>query len=245
MDYNPRIIDLYDEDNPDGPDHDFYRSLAADATRIVDVGCGTGILTVTLAGQDSTGANGYARTVIGVDPSKAMLDYARRRPGAENVIWVQGDSRNIPMCDVDLAIMSGNVAQHIPDSDWRRTLTDLRQSMVIGGILSFESRNPEARAWESWSTEEKTSRVTQHGELVEWTEISTDDDRVVQVTAYNHFVDSDDLVTEAQDLVFRSRGEIESDLEHAGFRVKSVYGGWEHEPFDPSSPIMVFVAQAR
>lgn len=242
MDYNPRIIDLYDEDNPDGPDHDFYRALAIDASRIIDLGCGTGILTVTLV-ANKEGSEQSA--VVGIDPSPVMLDYARRRPGAENVTWVEGDSRNIPLRDIDLAIMSGNVAQHIPDSDWRRTLTDLRQSMAIGGILSFESRNPEARAWESWSTEEKTSRMTQHGELVEWTEIATDDDRVVQMTAYNHFVESDDIVTEALELVFRSREEIQSDLEHAGFREMSVYGGWKQEPFDPSSPIMVFVAQAR
>ena len=48
--YDPRIVDLYDLDNPDGPDHDFYRALAdsRDARSILDLGCGTGILTVTL-----------------------------------------------------------------------------------------------------------------------------------------------------------------------------------------------------
>lgn len=45
-----RLAALYDIDNPDGPDHDFFRAFAAriDARRIVDLGCGTGILTVTL-----------------------------------------------------------------------------------------------------------------------------------------------------------------------------------------------------
>ena len=27
-DYDPRIVGFYDEDNPDGADHDYYRSLA-------------------------------------------------------------------------------------------------------------------------------------------------------------------------------------------------------------------------
>lgn len=27
-DHDPRIVALYDEDNPDGPDHDWYRLLA-------------------------------------------------------------------------------------------------------------------------------------------------------------------------------------------------------------------------
>ena len=27
-DYDPRMVDFYDEDNPDEADHDYYRSLA-------------------------------------------------------------------------------------------------------------------------------------------------------------------------------------------------------------------------
>lgn len=37
-DYDPRIVALYDGDNPDGPDHDYFRSLATThgAQRIPD-----------------------------------------------------------------------------------------------------------------------------------------------------------------------------------------------------------------
>jgi len=44
-DYDARLVDLYDQDNPDGPDHDFYRSVVDEyeAESILDVGCGTGI----------------------------------------------------------------------------------------------------------------------------------------------------------------------------------------------------------
>lgn len=58
-----RLAAVYDVDNPDGPDHDFFRALADEvsATRIVDLGCGTGILTVTLTRDD--------REVTGIDPA--------------------------------------------------------------------------------------------------------------------------------------------------------------------------------
>ena len=43
---NPRLVELYDIENPRGADTDFYLSLAAelDAHRILNLGCGTGLL---------------------------------------------------------------------------------------------------------------------------------------------------------------------------------------------------------
>lgn len=243
-DYHPRIVSLYDNDNPDGPDHDFYRALARDASRIIDLGCGTGILTVTLAGQAWAIANGPKRTVIGVDPSTAMLDYARQRPGAENVTWIEGDSRRIPGRDAELAIMSGNVAQHIPDSHWKQTLADLRKSMAQGGVLAFESRNLQARAWESWGDGEKTSRMTDHGLLVEWEEVTTADDRTVKLTSHNMFADAEETVTESQRLIFRSRSELEESLHDCGFAIEAVYGDWGMTLFTESAPLMIVVARA-
>lgn len=38
-----RLTAVYDEDNPDGPDHDFFRALASarGAENIIDLDCGT------------------------------------------------------------------------------------------------------------------------------------------------------------------------------------------------------------
>lgn len=69
---DPRLVALYDLENQRGADTDFYLNLAAelDACRILDLGCGTGLLTHELA---TTG-----RKVTGIDPAPA----ARRGAGA-------------------------------------------------------------------------------------------------------------------------------------------------------------------
>lgn len=238
-DYDPRIVELYDVDNPNGPDHDFYRALAHDisAQRILDLGCGTGILTTTFARQD--------RAVVGVDPSATMLDYARRRLGAETVTWIFGDSRSIPQGPFDYAVMTGNVAQHIPEADWPRTLHDLRQALGIDATLAFETRNPTNRAWENWTSEGPTTRDTPHGKLVEWTEASEVAGGSVQLVAHNLFVETNETVTETQLLAFRKRIAIESQLSSAGFEVEAVYRDWQRTPFTNDAPLMVFVARAR
>lgn len=67
--------------------------------RVVDVGCGTGALTLEAAARV-----GPAGTVTGVDPSPDMLDVARRKTGS--IAWVEGSAERLPLPDrsVDAAI---------------------------------------------------------------------------------------------------------------------------------------------
>lgn len=236
-DYDPRLVDLYDQDNPDGPDHDFYRSLAceAQARNVVDLGCGTGILTVTLASAE--------RTVVGVDPSASMIGFARSRPGAAQVDWVVGDSMSIPGNGYDFALMTGNVVQAIPGAAWPRTLRDLRLAMGHGGTLAFESRNPAARAWDNWAFEDKR-RDSLHGPLIERRTVSALAPGVVELQASTTFAATGECVHETQVLAFRDRTTVTNDLFEAGFAVEATYGDWARTPFAVDAPIMVFVCRA-
>ncbi len=238
-DYDARLVALYDEDNPDGADHDFYRSVADEisAQSVVDIGCGTGILTVTFASP--------CRSVVGVDPSRNMLDWAARRPGGASVRWVLGDSRDIPGDGFDYAVMTGNVAQHIPDGAWERTLSDIHRALGVGGLLTFESRNPRVRAWDKWSDGIPTVRLTAHGPLREWLEVSEPTPGSVLLTAHNEFEDSGDHVVEELVLAFREKALIESQLNDAGFMVKAVWGGWDRVRYSDDAPVMIFHARRK
>lgn len=241
-DHDRRLVDLYDDDNPDGPDHDFYRAIADEsgARSIIDLGCGTGILTVTFAGP--------GRQVVGVDPSATMLDHARQRPGAESVTWILGDSRQVPVCPdepADLAVMTGNVTQHIDDEDWARTLRDLREALRRGGTLAFESRNPSAEAWRGWTSSERTTRDTAHGPLEEWSRADEVSPGVVRLIASNRFLRTGETVVETQTLHFRTRSELERQLDAAGFTVTAVFGDWRRGPVVDSSAVLVVTASAR
>lgn len=236
---DPRIVELYDIDNPDGPDHDFYRSLADEigTTSILDLGCGTGMLTASLARA--------GRTAVGIDPSAAMLAFARERPGGDSINWIQGDSRDIPGTDFGYAVMTGNVAQHIGQDDWRRSLRDLRRGLRPGGTLAFESRNPLARDWDSWSSSERSTRATPHGQLVEWMAADEITPGTVRIQAFNHFVETGETVVEEFELQFRELDVIRVDLESASFDVDAVYGDWNRTPFQSDAGVMVFVATAH
>ena len=238
-DYDRRLIELYDVDNPDGPDHDYFRLLAQelDARSILDLGCGTGILTVTFAHE--------GREVVGADPSPAMLGFARPRAQPAGVRWLLGDSNSIPNTRFDLAVMTGNVAQHIPDPQWQQTLTALGRVVRPGGIVAFETRNPSSRAWESWVAQEPTTRATAHGPLTQWLEGGETAPGTVTLTAHNVFENTGDHVVEPLTLTFRDRDTIRAELFDGGFTVDEVWCDWHRTPFSGTEPVLVFEARHR
>ncbi len=233
-----RLAAIYDMDNPDGPDHDFFRALADHmlATRITDLGCGTGILTVTLAGE--------GREVTGIDPAPAMLDHARRRPRAEEVRWIHGTSNMIEPASADLVLMTGNVAMHILGDEWHQTLHAIARGLRDGGLIAFESRNPEAKAWEQWDAPE-SDRLTPAGPLCESTVVDTPDEQgVVVMHCHTEFLDDHYVLDVDQALQFRSHDQIVNDLRGAGLRLEAVYRNWTRDVFTGGAdqPLMVFVA---
>ena len=235
----PRLVELYETDNPRGIDYDFYIQLAKDihAKNILDLGCGTGLLAREMA---SHGWN-----VTGIDPAAAMLAYGQKQADAHLVRWVEGDSSALGEPDADLVLMTGNVAQvFLEDADWRRTLQHIYDALLPGGYLAFESRNPGLKEWETWTPEKTHTRSqTLHGELECWLELVSVKDGKVHFQAHNSFTETGESLVTNSTLKFRTEQEIRQSLEQTGFQVHHVYGGWRKEAFSSQCRLMIFVAQ--
>jgi len=236
---DPRLVALYDRDNPRRADTEFYLGLASrlEAKRIVDLGCGTGLLTRALALP--------GRHVIGVDPAGEMLAWARRQPGAERVEWIEGDAAAIGAREADLTVMTGNVAQvFLDDSEWARVLGHLRAALRPGGTLAFESRNPDKREWEAWNRETTFEVVdTPAGPMETWLEVVGASGGLVHFVGHNLFLDTGEHLVVDSTLRFRSLSELSESLSRAGFDIQAVHGDWRHGPVTPDSNVLLFVAR--
>lgn len=110
------------------------RALGAKpAARILDVGCGTGLLATRIS-SEIAGAR-----VFGCDFSRGMLRQAAAR--APGVGWMQGDAQRLPLRDASFdAVVSTEAFHWFPDQ--RAALGEFRRVLAPGGRLLVALVNP-------------------------------------------------------------------------------------------------------
>jgi ubiquinone/menaquinone biosynthesis C-methylase UbiE len=236
---DPRLAAVYDTLNAydEGTQPDFYLALAAEigARSIVDLGCGTGLVTCALANA------GFE--MVGADPAPALLAQARRRDGSHSARWINGGAAEIGTPGADLAIMTGHVAQFfLTDESWQDALHFLFEALRPGGRLAFESRNPAAREWESWTADHVWRGVDPAvGSIVSWSEVADVRDGIVSYSIHHVFEDGTDIVSPCE-LRFRTAHELEDSLANASFAIEQMFGGWDRSQVSPSAPELIVVA---
>lgn len=218
---DPRLAEVYDPLDPDRSDLDAYLALAGrlGARTVLDIGCGTGTLACLLAQQ--------AIEVTGVDPAAASLAIGRAKPGAGQVRWIHGDATALPPLDVDLATMTGNVAQvFLTDDDWAATLRCTHAALRPGGHLMLETRDPARQAWREWDREHSLARadVPGIGVVESWPEVTQVRGGLVSFRVTFVFRDQGAVLTSDSTLRFRSRDAVAGSLHAAGFIVEEITG---------------------
>jgi len=105
----------------------------APGERVLDVGCGSGAVTRTLAGRVMPGGR-----AVGMDTSPALLEVAREladEAGLSAAIeWKEGDCRAIPFPDASFnAVVAATTLSHVPDAG--RALSEMVRVTRPGGRI--------------------------------------------------------------------------------------------------------------
>ena len=131
--------ELYDLENADDPAFDlaYWTALLRERSprRVLDLGCGTGRLTLPLARL------GIASEIVALDRSAPFLERLRSRlAGVDGVQVVEGDMRS-PRVDgvFDLVMVTFNsLAYLIAREDRLACLRAARSVLAPGGVLAFD-----------------------------------------------------------------------------------------------------------
>lgn len=130
---------LYDELMKDAPYDKWVKFTkeiieGRDIKSIVDLGCGTGEITIRLADR--------GRQLYGVDLSAEMLAIAeqKRVPSGSNITWIKQDIRSLQgFSDIDLCISYCDVINYIVSkSDIEKVFTNVYESLSRDGLFIFD-----------------------------------------------------------------------------------------------------------
>lgn len=229
---DPRLVAVYDRFNAGDRDFAFYASrIGATRQRILDLGCGTGTFARRLA------AAGH--DVVAIDPAPAMVDHARRQPGAGAVGWLACDLGGLPPgAPFDTVVMTGHAFQCLlTDADVDATLRGVRRVLAAGGRFLFDTRNPRVEPWRGWTPQASASRIDspEFGSVELHHAVTAVEGPIVSFDTVYHFQRDNMRVKNASRLRFIAQPDLRARVAAAGFTSADWCGDWHGAPFDDAA----------
>lgn len=232
---------LYDLLNPWDParyrSDAFYDGLVMASASVLDVGCGSGAM---LRRARELGHRGR---LVGLDPDLAALDRARRCASIEWVADVAADVRW--QGEFDLATMTGHAFQClVSDDELGASLTAIRAALSPGGRFAFETRHPQARAWETWTPANADSMVDDSGRALQiFHQVEAVSGDVISVSEMTADTDGRVLRIDRTRLRFLGQSTLSRFLAKAGLAVDAEFGDWDRGPVTPDSTEIITIAR--
>lgn len=235
--HDPALADFYDLENgwERSPDFAYCHALAAEASSVLDLGCGTGALAAALSGN---------RTVVGVDPAPAMLAIARGRRGADGVEFIEGDARALRLGRrFELVVLTGHAFQvFLTREDRAAVLATIAAHLAPGGRFLFDSRNPACREWEEWGPEASMRRLDhpRFGPVAAWNDVAHDPATGI-VTYGTHYEirATGKRLSATSRIAFPDKTELEALIAGAGLRVDRWLGDWHGNDWQPGAAELI------
>ena len=234
------LASLYDDFNGWDVCDEFYLGLAKESGgRVLDLGCGTGLLAARIAQE--------GLSVTGVDPAEGMLQVARAREAAGQVSWIKaaGQALSLPQ-RFDLIYMTGHAFQALlTDEDALGILRTARDHLRDDGRLAFETRNPARKAWLSWTPDRRRCVTTaEHGLVEEFYETTADPKTGIVALAANYrFTNSGKTVVGKSRIRFIELDHLTRLLTMAKLTPVAWYGDWDRTPISATSREFIVVAR--
>ncbi len=245
-----RYYDLIYADRTD--DIEMWLALAAEAgTDILEIGCGTGRITVPLLEA------GFR--VTGIDLSADALAVAKKKIEAGNfagqATLLQADMRdfNLPRTDFDMAFIPINTIMHcLTTADQQSTLKRSHNHLRPGGWLVVDVYHPYPPALAEADGRVELARqfTTPEGNTMQWfssRQLQLDE----QIQHVTFLLDEMDAAGNMQrhtlsfPMRYIHRFEMELLLNGAGFSVVEILGDYDQSLFYAESPRMIFLAQKQ
>ncbi|GAA1387274.1 class I SAM-dependent methyltransferase [Catellatospora chokoriensis] len=214
----------------------FYDDLVLSADAVLDVGCGTGGM------LHRAREAGHRGRLVGLDPDLAALDRARRRTDIEWVAGVAAEARWDR--EFALATMVSHAFQFlVDDDDLLVSLIAIRAALRENGRFAFETRHPQARAWDDWNPSNAAEVVDAHGRALRvWHQAEQVGD-VVNLVETTSGLDGEVLRVDRSRLRFLGVPALGAFLAEAGFVIEAQYGDWQRGPVTRTSGEIVTIAR--
>ena len=147
--------------------------------------------------------------------------------------------------EFDLATMVSHAFQCLlGDDELRASLTAVRAALRDGGRFAFETRHPQARAWEHWNVSNASDVVDATGRpLRSWHHVESNVGDVVTFTETTSDPDGTVLRVDRTSLRFLDVPTLGEFLADAGFAIEAQYGDWQRGPITDTSREIITIAR--
>jgi SAM-dependent methyltransferase len=228
----------------------FYTGLIrAGQASLLELGCGTGVVTAPMAARLRALAGGRAVRVVGLDAAVGMLEIAARRdPGIE---WLAGDMRALPDCGrFELIACCYNTLQHLDAAGLGACFRRVRALLAPGGRFAFDIYRPNLPYLRITRQDDQVRRIeAPDGTMVQLLEDSVLEEEAGLLRVTWRVVDparpaAGPLMRMELDMWQHDPRTVEAALAAAGLRIEERYGDLDRSAWSPTAKKQVVVCVA-